>query len=117
MRPASIVQPDNQTPIAVIFEKFTNSLWVAAVNVALAAVAFVLFVFPRFTNVGGKLCLLILLLVIIDVVLVLRDLFRSGTRGRAIVAVLLWLPILFLFAMKSLVYELTNIWKGCRSGT
>jgi hypothetical protein len=66
---------------------------------ALAAVAFVLFVFPRFTNVGGKLCLLILLLVIIDVVLVLRDLFRSGTRGRAIVAVLLWLPILFLFAM------------------
>lgn len=54
---------------------------------------------PRFTSVGGPLCLLILLLAAVDVVLVLRDLFRSGTRGRALVAVLLWLPILSLFAM------------------
>lgn len=81
------------------FGKLTNSLSVAVVNVALAALAFMFFVFPRFTNVGGKLCLLIMLLVAMDVVLVVRDLFRSGTRGRAIVAVLLWLPILFLFAM------------------
>lgn len=81
------------------FKKFTNSLSVAAVNALLAAVAFVLFAFPRFTNIGHNICLLILLLLIIDIVLVLRDLLRSGTRGRAIVAVLLWLPIFFLWAM------------------
>jgi hypothetical protein len=69
------------------------------VNAGFAAVAFVSFVFPRFTNVGGKLCLLILLLVVVDIGLVLRDLFRSGTRVRAVIAVLLWLPIVFLFAM------------------
>ncbi len=54
---------------------------------------------PRFTNVGGRLCLIILLLVAVDIVLVLRELFRSGTRLRAIVALLLWLPIAFLFLM------------------
>lgn len=80
-------------------DKLTNSLWVATVNVALAAVAFVCFIFPRFTNVGGKLCLLILVLAVADIVLILRDLFRAGARWRALVAPLLWLPILFLFAM------------------
>lgn len=68
-------------------------------NVAFAAVAFVSFILPRFTDVGRRLFLVILLLVAVDIVLVLRDLFRSGTRIRAVVAVLLWLPIVFLFGM------------------
>jgi hypothetical protein len=80
-------------------DNLKNSLFVSAVNVGFAAIAFVLFIFPRFTNIGGKICLLILLLAVVDIVLVLRDLFTSGTRGRAIVAVLLWLPVVFLFGM------------------
>ncbi|MFZ0307001.1 MAG: hypothetical protein WAL89_02420 [Candidatus Sulfotelmatobacter sp.] len=76
-----------------------GSLLVAAVNVALAAVAFTLFVFPRFTAIGGLLSLLIMLLLIVDLALVLRDLWGSGTRLRAVFAVVLWLPILFLFLM------------------
>ena len=80
-------------------DKLTNSLLISAVNLVFGVAAFVSFIFPRFTNVGGKLCLLILLLAVVDVILVLRDLFRRGSRARAIVAVLLWLPILFLFAM------------------
>ncbi len=85
--------------MAVKPDKLTNSLWVATVNAGFATVAFLLFVFPRFTNVGGKLCLLILLLAAVDIGLVLRDLFRTGTRTRAFIAVLLWLPVLFLFGM------------------
>jgi hypothetical protein len=85
--------------------KIANSLLVAAVNVVLASIAFALFTLPRFTAVGGLLSLLILLLFVFDIVLVLRDLWSAGTRGRAVVAVLLWLPILFLFAMM-------NQWEG-----
>jgi hypothetical protein len=76
-----------------------SSLLVAVVNVGLAALAFALFMFPRFTAVGGLLFLLTLLFLILDVVLVLRDLWRSGTRIGAVFAVLLWLPIFFLFLM------------------
>jgi len=61
--------------------------------------------FPRFTNLGGYLCLVIFLLLAIDFVFVLRDLLRSGTRIRALVALLLWLPLLFLFLM-------INQWEG-----
>jgi hypothetical protein len=85
--------------MAVRIDKLTNSLWVAAVNVAFAAGAFVSFILPRFTNVGRGLCVVILLLLAVDIVLVSRDLFRSGTRMRAIVALLLWLPVVFLFGM------------------
>lgn len=79
--------------------KVASSLIVAVVNVALAALAFTLFIFPRFTAVGGLLSLLTLLLLILDAALVLRDLWRSGTRIRAVFAMLLWLPIFFLFLM------------------
>ncbi len=79
--------------------KLTNSLLVAAVNVALALLTFACFAFPRFIVAGGLLCILILPLFVFDIALVLRDLWRSGTRGRAVVAVLLWLPLLFLFGM------------------
>lgn len=80
-------------------KNLANSLLVAAVNVVFALLAFACFAFPRFTLAGGLLCILILPLFILDIALVLRDLWRSGTRGRAIVAVLLWLPVLFLFGM------------------
>lgn len=85
--------------MTVGIDQLTNPLWVAAVNVALAVAAFVSFMFPRFMNVGDLLCPVILLLLAVDIALVLRDLFRSGTRRRAIVAVVLWLPIAFLFMM------------------
>jgi hypothetical protein len=77
-----------------------NSLLVAGENVALASVAFLMFVFPRFTRIGGTLCLLIIVVLVFDAGLVVLDLFRSsGTRIRAVIAVLLWLPIAFLFLM------------------
>ena len=85
--------------------KLTNSLLLAAINVALVCLAFTLFVFPRFTFLGGMLFLAILSLLFIDLILVLCDLCRSGTRVRGVVAVILWLPILFLFAM-------INQWEG-----
>lgn len=77
----------------------TNSLLVAAINVLLAAIAFILFSIPRFTTEGGIVTLLILVLVAVDIILVLRDVFRSATRLRALGAIPLWLPVLFLFAM------------------
>jgi hypothetical protein len=85
--------------MAVRIDHLTNSLWVAALNVALAVAAFVSFTFPRFMIIGDWFCPIILLLLAVDIVLVLRDLFRSGTRLRAIVAALFWLPIAFLFMM------------------
>jgi len=42
---------------------------------------------------------LALLVLILDVALVLRDLWKSGTRARAIFAIFPWLPIFFLFLM------------------
>jgi hypothetical protein len=45
------------------------------------------------------LSLFAVLLLILDVALVLRDLWRSGTRIGAAFAVVLWLPIFFLFLM------------------
>jgi hypothetical protein len=83
----------------VHISKVPSSLVIAVVNIALAALAFTLFIIPRFTAIGGLLSFLTLLLLILDVVLVLRDLWRSGTRIRAVFAVLLWLPIFFLFLM------------------
>jgi hypothetical protein len=79
--------------------RLTNSLFVSEVNVAIAAWAFLCLVFPRFTIWGGRLCLLVLLLLVYDIILVLRDLFRSGTRGRAVFAIVLWLPVMFLLGM------------------
>lgn len=85
--------------------KMANSLFVATVNVAFAAGAIVLFLVPRFTFGGLLLCLLVVLLLALDLILVIRDLFRSGTRGRAVFAVLLWLPLIFLFGM-------LQVWEG-----
>ncbi|HVZ15848.1 MAG TPA: hypothetical protein VG897_01930 [Terriglobales bacterium] len=85
--------------IEVIPNWLINSLYVAIANIALTIIAFLLFIFPRFTNIGGKVCLLILLVVAVDAVLVIRDLFRSGTRVRAVIAVLFWFPVAFLFLM------------------
>lgn len=79
--------------------RLTNSLLLSEVNVAIAALALLCFVFPRFTELGGLLCLLLLLLFVFDIILVLRDLFRSGTRGRAVFAALVWLPVLFFLLM------------------
>jgi hypothetical protein len=67
--------------------------------------AFISFLYPRFSNWGFKLLPLISLLLIATTCLLLRDLSRSGTRGRAIFAFLLLLPILFLFG------ELA-VWEG-----
>ncbi|HET9741380.1 MAG TPA: hypothetical protein VFQ00_01410 [Terriglobales bacterium] len=51
------------------------------------------------------MCVLIVLLLGVDVILVIRDFFRPGTRGRAGVAALLWLPVFFLFGM-------IQVWEG-----
>jgi hypothetical protein len=83
----------------------TNSLLISAVNVALVAITFIFLVFPRFTRWAQFLSLVIVILTAIDVVLVLRDLWRSGTRGRAVGAIVLWLPVLFLVSM-------VNQWEG-----
>jgi hypothetical protein len=77
----------------------TNSLLVSAVNTALIAITFVFLIFPRFTQWAQLLALLIVILAAIDVVLVLRDLWRSGTRLRAVGAIVLWLPLFFFISM------------------
>jgi hypothetical protein len=82
-----------------------NSLFVSVVNVALVAISFVFLIFPRFTELAQLVGWLILLLVAIDIVLVVRDLWRRGTRARAFGAVVLWLPVLFLVSM-------INQWEG-----
>jgi hypothetical protein len=61
--------------------------------------------FPRFTKWAQLLALLIVILAAIDVVLVLRDLWRSGTRLRAVGAIVLWLPLFFLISM-------VDVWEG-----
>jgi len=83
----------------------TNSLFVSAVNTALVAITFVFLVFPRFTNWARFVAWLVVILAAIDVVLVLRDLWRSGTRLRSVGAIVLWLPVLFLISM-------VNQWEG-----
>jgi hypothetical protein len=83
----------------VNISRLANSLFVAVVNIAIAAAAFVLFIYPRFTNIGARLTFLMLLLFVIDVILVLRDLCRSGTRIRAVIAAFLWLPLFFFLLM------------------
>jgi hypothetical protein len=85
--------------------KLQNSAIVGLGNLFLAATAFVSFLYPRFSNWGFRLLPLISLLLVATACLFLRDLLRSGTRGRAILAFLLFLPVLFLFG------ELT-VWEG-----
>lgn len=76
-----------------------NSLFVSAINAAIAALALVCFAVPRFTQWGLLLLPLVLALLLVDVLLVIRDLFRSSARGRALGAIALWLPVLFVFGM------------------
>lgn len=85
--------------------KLQNSAIIALVNLALATSAFFSFVFPRFSNWGFSIIRVILLLLIATVCLCARDLWQSGTRGRAVLALLLCLPVVFLFG------ELT-VWEG-----
>lgn len=85
--------------------KLQNSALNALVNLGLATSAFFSFLYPRFSNWGFDVVRVIALLLIATVCLCVRDLWRSGTRGRAVVALLLCLPVLFLFG------ELT-VWEG-----
>jgi hypothetical protein len=68
----------------------------------LATSAFISFIYPRFSNWGFTVVPIILLVLIATVCLSARDLWRSGTRGRAAAALLLCLPVLFLFGELSL---------------
>lgn len=81
------------------FRLLENSLFVSAANVAVAAVALVCFVVPRFTECGVLLLPLVFVLFLVDGLLVVRDLFLGPNRWRALGAVALWLPVLFVFAM------------------
>lgn len=83
----------------------TNSLLVSAANTALIAITLVFLIFSRFTEWARLLALLIVILAAIDVVLVLRDFWRSGTRLRAVGAIVLWLPLFFLISM-------VDVWEG-----
>jgi hypothetical protein len=91
--------------LTVNLARVTNSLLVSAVNTALIAITFVFLIFPRFTKWAQLLAWLIVILAAIDVVLVLRDLWRSGTRLRAVGAIVLWLPLFFLISM-------VDVWEG-----
>jgi len=82
-----------------------NSLLVSLLNLLLVVVTFAAFIFPRFSNWGLGLVRLIVIGLIAVVCLAVRDLWRRGTRGRAVLALLLCLPALFLFG------ELT-VWEG-----
>jgi hypothetical protein len=76
-----------------------NSLTWSVINLSLSALAFACFAFPRYTKGGLFIVRFVLLILVADIVLVLRDLWHRSTRGRAIVAILLLLPILFLFSL------------------
>jgi hypothetical protein len=85
--------------------KVTNSLLVSAANTLLIVLTFIFLIFPKFTNWARFLSLVILAVAAIDVVLVLRDLWNSGTRLRAVGAIALWLPLYFLISI-------VNVWEG-----
>jgi hypothetical protein len=89
----------------VNFDKMANSLLVSVINTGLVGVIFACLMYPRFTNFGRSLALAMVVLLIIDVVLVARDLWRSGTRLRAVGAIALWIPIWFLASM-------IDVWEG-----
>jgi hypothetical protein len=89
----------------VTFGRMTNSLFVSALNVALVVICFACLFFPRFTAWAQFVARLIIILAAIDVVLVLRDLWRSHTRWVAVGAIVLWLPIWLLILM-------VNQWEG-----
>jgi len=85
--------------------KLLNSALVASVNLLLAISAFLSFTFPRFSAWGFGLIPLTFLILIITGLLVLRDLWKAGTRLRAVFAVLLCLPVLML-------YGILTVWEG-----
>lgn len=82
-----------------------NSLLVAKLNAVFSVLCFLTFSFPRFTTLGVFLLIPIVLLFVFDFLIVLRDLWRAGTRVRAALAIVLWLPVLLLFGM-------IQVWEG-----
>lgn len=82
-----------------------NSALVASVNLLLALTSFLCFIFPRFSDSGRRLIPVTFLILIVTAILFLRDVWRSGTRIRAILAFLLSLPV-FAF------YGILMVWEG-----
>jgi hypothetical protein len=85
--------------------KLASSLCWAFGNLALATITFVALYTVRFSGVGILLLKLVFVSLAGTVVFSIRDLFRSGSRWRGFIALLLCLPVLFLFGLLS-------IWEG-----
>jgi hypothetical protein len=85
--------------------KLENSALVASVNLLLAIAAFLSFIFPRFSGWGLGLIPITVLILMIAGLLILRDLWKTGTRLRAVFAVLLCLPVVML-------YMILAVWEG-----
>jgi hypothetical protein len=85
--------------------KFTNSALVASVNLFLAVVVFLSFMFPRFANWGFGLVPVTVTLLVIAGCFFVRDLWKAGTRLRAVFALLLSLPVVALYMMLA-------VWEG-----
>lgn len=85
--------------------KLGNSALVAFANLFLAFIAFLSFMFPRFSLWGRSLVPVTFLVLIVTAILLLRDVWRSGTRMRALFALLLCLPVLAF-------YGILAVWEG-----
>jgi hypothetical protein len=78
--------------------RLANSLLWSSGNVLLVVVTF-LALRGRFTDWGLELVKVVLVGFLVTLVLSARDLWKRSTRGRAFLALLLCLPVLFLFSM------------------
>ena len=85
--------------------KLENSACVASVNLLLALTSFLCFTFPRFSDWGRRLIPVTFLILTVTAILLLRDIWRSGTRIRALFAFLLSLPVLAF-------YGILMVWEG-----
>jgi len=74
-----------------------NSLLWALGNVALATLAFVAIYSARFTVAGLWLTILVFVGFLATIVVAIRDLWKSGTRSRGFIALLLCLPVFLFF--------------------
>jgi hypothetical protein len=91
-------------PMKVV-SKLKNLAFVASVNLILAITSFLCFVFPRFSPWGRRLIPVTFIILILTGILFLRDVWRSGSRTRALLALGLCLPVLAL-------YGILMVWEG-----
>lgn len=88
-----------------IASHLSNSAVIAFFNLLFGVAALLSFLYPRFTSVGLVLVRATFIVLVSAAVLAIRDLLRSGTRLRALLALALCVPVLMLYALLA-------VWEG-----